>query len=71
MNGLFIRSAEDKQNLEMIYLGSNEQLSQRVIKVVSVKKDDILAYCYSRDQLRTFKKENVMSVYPYKKKVGA
>ncbi|MFC7063788.1 hypothetical protein [Halobacillus seohaensis] len=70
MNGLFIRSAEDKQKLEMIYLASNERLSQRVIRVLSVKKDDILAYCYSRNQLRTFKKENVMSVYPYKREVG-
>ncbi|UOQ91476.1 hypothetical protein MUO14_12865 [Halobacillus shinanisalinarum] len=73
MECFITRSYEEQKKLEMIYLANDEQLSQRVIRVLAIQDNLILAYCYSRNQIRTFKKKNVMSVYPYKpkKKVGA
>ena len=66
MESLLNRSIEQKQKLEMIYLASNGELSQRIFRVIEVKEDGILAYCYSRRQVRTFKKENILSLNPYR-----
>ncbi|UOQ95100.1 hypothetical protein MUO14_09300 [Halobacillus shinanisalinarum] len=71
MNGLLNRSAGKKQQLEMIYLDSKGVMSQRIIRVLNVSENDLLAYCYTRRKGRTFKKENILSVGPVWKKMGA
>ncbi|MFD2924129.1 hypothetical protein [Halobacillus naozhouensis] len=64
MEGVLIRAIEQKQKLEMIYLDADGQMSQRIIRVLGVRNEDILAYCYSRRKVRTFKKVRVLSVAP-------
>ncbi len=59
MESLITRSYEEKKKLEMIYLANDEQLSQRVIRVLAIKDNLILAYCYSRNQIRAFKKKTL------------
>ncbi|MFZ7944625.1 hypothetical protein [Neobacillus sp. 19] len=64
MDGLLIRSIEEHLPLEMIYLANNQELSQRKLIVKEVNDDYIRAYCLSRKQMRTFKRENILSIMP-------
>ncbi|EIJ79093.1 hypothetical protein PB1_16089 [Bacillus methanolicus PB1] len=68
MNGLLKRALESGETLEMIYLSDKNQLSQRKIKVVDISSNTFRAYCFSRRQPRTFKKSNVLSIGPVRKK---
>jgi predicted DNA-binding transcriptional regulator YafY len=64
MEGLFIRSIEENIPLEMIYLAGNQELSQRKLLVKEVNDEYIRAYCLLRKQIRTFKRENILSIMP-------
>ncbi|GGB58293.1 hypothetical protein F3157_20245 [Virgibacillus dakarensis] len=57
--------------LELIYLDSNNQITQRTIKVLRTNNDTVLAFCYTKRQVRTFKRNNILSVGPIRKRVGA
>ena len=64
---------EDK-NLEIMYLGKNNKVSQRVIRILELNKHIVKAYCYQRKALHFFRVENMLSgriVMPYKKVKGA
>jgi predicted DNA-binding transcriptional regulator YafY len=72
MRGLLINAAETEERLELIYMSDKNELSQRVIKVLTVSEDSFKAYCYTRKQFRTFKMSNVLSIGHLRKhKVGA
>ncbi|MEH6904699.1 MULTISPECIES: hypothetical protein [Neobacillus] len=64
MDGLFMRSIEENIPLEMIYLAENQELSQRKLIVKEVTDEYIRAYCLLRKQMRTFKRENILSIMP-------
>ena len=64
MDGLLMRSIEDNLPLEMIYLAENQELSQRKLIVKEVTDKYIRAYCLLRKQMRTFKRENILSIMP-------
>jgi predicted DNA-binding transcriptional regulator YafY len=64
MDGLLLRSIEENIPLEMIYLSENQQISQRKLFVKEVHNDYIRAYCMLRKQVRTFRKENILSIMP-------
>jgi predicted DNA-binding transcriptional regulator YafY len=64
MDGLFMRSIEENTPLEMIYLAENQELSQRKLIVKEVTDEYIRAYCLLRKQMRTFKRENILSIMP-------
>ncbi|MGG1676544.1 hypothetical protein ACIFOT_12445 [Neobacillus sp. NRS-1170] len=64
MDGLFIRSIEENIPLEMIYLAENHELSQRSLIVKEISDEYIRAYCLLRKQIRTFKRENILSIMP-------
>lgn len=64
MDGLFLRSIEENIPLEMIYLSENQELSQRKLIVKEVNDEYIRAYCLLRNQMRTFRRENILSVMP-------
>ncbi|MFJ5714901.1 hypothetical protein [Neobacillus sp. NPDC093127] len=64
MDGLFIRSIEEKMPLEMIYLAKNHEISQRKLIVMEVNEEYIRAYCLLRKQVRTFKRANILSIMP-------
>ncbi|WP_077622860.1 hypothetical protein [Sediminibacillus massiliensis] len=67
MENLLHRSKDTKQIIEIIYIADDDQLSQRSIRVIAVKEKSILAYCYSRKKIRTFKQDNILAVFPAKK----
>jgi predicted DNA-binding transcriptional regulator YafY len=64
MDGLFVRSIEENMPLEMIYLADNHEITQRKLIVKEVNDEYIRAYCLLRKQIRTFKRENILSVMP-------
>ncbi|MDQ1147049.1 putative DNA-binding transcriptional regulator YafY [Bacillus sp. SORGH_AS 510] len=64
MDGLFIRSIEENMPLEMIYLADNQKISQRKLIVKEITDEYIRGYCLLRKQMRTFKKENILSLMP-------
>lgn len=64
MDGLFIRAIEEHFPLEMIYLGKNHEITKRKLIIKEVTNDYILAYCLLRKQIRTFKRENILSIMP-------
>jgi predicted DNA-binding transcriptional regulator YafY len=67
MKDLLMRAVESGERLEMIYLSKNNDLTQRVIKVMKVKEGSFKAYCYMRRQFRTFKLSNILSIGPIRK----
>ncbi|SEA54505.1 hypothetical protein SAMN05421743_105237 [Thalassobacillus cyri] len=71
MKGLFLRAQENKMKLEMFYMDDEGSLTQRTIRVLRVSKESILAYCYERKEVRSFKQENILSAGPLRGKVGA
>lgn len=64
MDGLFVRSIEENMPLEMIYLADNHEITQRKLIVKEVNDEYIRAYCLLRKQIRTFKRENILSIMP-------
>lgn len=64
MDGLLLRSVEENIPLEMIYLSKDQQISQRKLLVKEVNDDYIRAYCLLRKQIRTFRRENILSIMP-------
>jgi predicted DNA-binding transcriptional regulator YafY len=64
MDGLLLRSIQENIPLEMIYLSKDQQISQRKLLVKEVNDEYIRAYCLLRKQIRTFRRENILSIMP-------
>ncbi|MBY0122127.1 hypothetical protein [Bacillus sp. S/N-304-OC-R1] len=64
MRSILLKAASSGELLEMIYQDCKGSISQRGIKVLSVKEESFRAYCYIRKQQRTFKISNILSVGP-------
>lgn len=64
MNGVLNRAADTKEGLEMIYVDGKGNMSQRKIRVVEIRENQILDYCYRRNQVRFFSKDGILSVFP-------
>lgn len=69
MNHLLTKSLENQQAIEMIYLASNNEITHRKIVVKELHGSYIKAYCFLRNDNRLFKKENILSVMPEKRKL--
>lgn len=66
MEGLFTRSLEGNERLMIIYMDSRGKVSQRAIRVMDIRKEELLVYCFVREKVRTLKKERVLSAFPAK-----
>jgi predicted DNA-binding transcriptional regulator YafY len=64
MEGLLLRSIEENIPLVMIYLSEDQQISQRKLFVKEYNSEYIRAYCLLRKQIRTFRRENILSIMP-------
>jgi predicted DNA-binding transcriptional regulator YafY len=64
MDGLLLHAIEENIPLEMIYLSCDQQISQRRLIVKEVNDEYIRAYCLLRKQIRTFRRENILSLMP-------
>ena len=55
-------SMKNNQVMEMIYLSDKGQVTQRTIRVLEIKEQHFVAYCYLRQKKRTFKTSNILSI---------
>ena len=60
------RAMKDGRILEIIYQAKNGSISQRHIRVLSIKGDRIGAYCYLRGMKRWFQIDQLLAAYPAK-----
>ncbi|WP_419962195.1 transcriptional regulator [Psychrobacillus sp. BM2] len=59
-----LKSMQQNQIVEMIYMKNNGEISKRSVKVLSVEGKTFKAYCFLRNTKRTFKIENVLAFVP-------
>ncbi|WP_404451818.1 hypothetical protein LG329_15970 [Virgibacillus necropolis] len=71
MKNMIMRSIQNKEKIEMIYLSEDNQATQRIIRVLKINNEMIIAYCYTRRTIRTFKLENILSIGSVRKRMGA
>ncbi|GIO28647.1 hypothetical protein [Ornithinibacillus bavariensis] len=71
MIGLFQRSIENREKIIIFYIDNKNQVTQRYIQVISMNTQSLIAFCFWRKKVRTFKLENILSAGPIRKKVGA
>lgn len=57
---VFKASLIGKKAVTIIYQKGNE-ITERKVRVTSIKENEITAYCYLRHQYRHFKKENILA----------
>ena len=55
------------QKLMIFYMDSGNNVTQRIIRIINMTDDAIVAYYYYRKRVRTFKLSNILS----DKRVGA
>ena len=56
-----LKSSLDAHKIITIMYQKNKEITERKVKVLKMKDDDIEAYCYLRKQIRHFKKENILA----------
>ncbi|WP_096274538.1 hypothetical protein [Paucisalibacillus globulus] len=71
MKSIFQHSINTKQKIVIYYIDSSNNLTERIIRVIKMNEEQIVAYCYWRKKIRTFKIENVLSAGNVKKRMGA
>ncbi|MDQ0162231.1 WYL domain-containing protein [Aeribacillus alveayuensis] len=60
---LLENSFHEKRPIEIIYLAQNGELSQRTILVKSIHSTYIRAYCFQKRNMRTFRKDSILSIF--------
>ncbi|MFD1038928.1 hypothetical protein ACFQ3N_11075 [Virgibacillus byunsanensis] len=62
MRGMLQRSIDNKEKIVIFYMDKDNTVTKRSIRVINFNEDTILAYCYWRRKIRTFKLNNILSV---------
>jgi len=71
MNGLLLNAKNHGFALKMIYMNDQGVITERFITVKDFNDKYIRGYCHFRKTFRTFKRSNILSIGPIKKrKVG-
>ena len=63
MRNLLKRSLEENRAIEIIYM-SHQQFTKRRILVKHLKGDYIVAYCFLRKDIRTFRVQSILAASP-------
>ncbi|WP_339233766.1 hypothetical protein [Oceanobacillus sp. FSL W7-1281] len=71
MIGFLTSAMNGKEKIMIYYMDHNNNVTQRIIRVVGIDNEKVLAYCYYRKQVRSFKLENILSCGQVKRSVGA
>jgi len=58
----FLKTSMDRHKAINIMYMKNTEITQRKIKVLKIKDNDIEAYCYLRHGIRHFRKDNILAV---------
>ncbi|WP_405103019.1 hypothetical protein [Oceanobacillus sp. FSL H7-0719] len=66
MKGLFDRSIKNNETIVIFYMGQDNKVTQRYVRVLKYNNDYALVYCYYRKKVRTLKLDNILSAGPRK-----
>jgi len=58
------RAIEQKQQIQIIYLGRTGEATQRIIRPLELTGDRLKAYCLSRRAPRVFHIANILAIQP-------
>ena len=53
-----------QQNVEMIYINGDTNVTKRIVRLYEVNEQEIIGYCYLRGNVRRFKLEQILAVIP-------
>jgi hypothetical protein len=70
MNCLFKYSLDNKLPIDLIYLGSSEEITYRSVIIRKITEEGILAYDLKIQQLRSFKRANILSAAKQRRNRG-
>ncbi len=62
MLSLLQRSASEQSPIDIIYMDSNQKCTKRTIIVKEQKFDYVVAYCFLRKRVRTFRVQNILAI---------
>lgn len=68
MDLLLNASLKEKMPIEIMYMAKDNSITKRKIVVTGLEKTYIKAFCFVRNQKRTFKRENILAVAKPKKR---
>lgn len=64
---MIVEAACYKNNIvEMMYSSKKGVITKRKVKIIGISDNAILGYCYLRKKLRTFRKEQILALFPEK-----
>lgn len=63
-----IKSMRYNQPMDMVYMSNDGAVSQRRIKVLQMRGDCCVAYCYLRQSKRTFRVDSILALVPVTEK---
>lgn len=64
MRGQILKAFKYQQLADIMYMANNGTISKRRIKILKVSDDSFQAYCFLRNEKRTFKIDRVLSLIP-------
>ncbi|MFC4409463.1 hypothetical protein ACFOZY_03315 [Chungangia koreensis] len=64
MREQLIKAMKVSKVLEIVYQAKDGSISQRNIRVLSIKGDAVFAYCYLRNKKRIFHIEQLLAAFP-------
>ncbi len=68
MRGQILKAFKYQQLADIMYMTNDGTISKRRIKILKVSGESFQAYCFLRNEKRTFKIENVLSLIPVTRK---
>ncbi|KON88914.1 hypothetical protein AF332_20350 [Sporosarcina globispora] len=70
MNCLFIYSLENKLPIDLIYMNDAGELTYRAVIIRKITVEGILTFDIGKQQLRSFKRANILSAAKQRRKRG-
>jgi len=70
MIGLLLTSKEDRLPIDIMYISSKGEITQRTIIVKNINEESISAYCLTKQQPRLFKLSNILSAAKQRNRKG-
>ncbi|MDQ0158941.1 hypothetical protein [Alkalibacillus salilacus] len=64
MGQLLPSSLRYNKKLEMVYIDHHNNMTQRTVTIIKMEDHRILAYCFTRQAVRSFQKANILAIYP-------
>lgn len=68
MRAQILKAFKHQQLADIMYMANDGTISKRRIKVLKVSGETFQAYCFLRNEKRTFKIDNVLSLIPVTRK---